>query len=347
MVIVRIIRAETLGMCFGVRDAISAAMRTPAPETVTILGELVHNRQVNAELRRRGFRLRSEKDRDRVPDTPRVLITAHGVSDRERNRLADAGKDIIDTTCPLVRRIHDTALRLERSGYFVVIIGKRSHVEVQGIAGDLRCHAVVQHLKDVVPFPADRLGVVCQSTTSPRVAQRILAAIYAANPGKRIHFVPTFCAPTRKRQAAVQALLQEVDAVVVVGGRNSNNTRELVRLVRSRRVPCLHVCTAADIDPDWFEPYDTVGLTAGTSTADETIEAVHRSLRAIAFRKEIRGNGTRQEETGLPGWCCPAGGRARRHRSSGGVPERPARPPAVRHRHRRRHGPADRGSDGL
>jgi 4-hydroxy-3-methylbut-2-enyl diphosphate reductase len=128
--------------------------------------------------------------------------------------------------------------------------------------------------------------VICQSTTSPVVAQEVLAEIYAKNPGKPILFVPTFCGPTRKRQAAISNLLHKVEAVVVIGGKNSNNTKELVRLATSRGIACLHIQSAVDLDPEWFEPYETVGLTAGTSTPDETIDAVYRELVRIAFERD-------------------------------------------------------------
>jgi len=273
-------------MCFGVRDAIRTALGVPVPDEVTILGELVHNEQVNDELIRHGFQILGEDEREHLPRTRKVLVTAHGISNRERRRLEAAGKGVIDTTCPLVRRIHDSAQYLHRNGYFVIVIGKPDHVEVRGIVEDLDEYAVVSRPGDVIPFDQPRLGVICQSTTSPLVAQEVLEEIYAQNPGKPVLFLPTFCAPTRKRQAAISGLLHKVEAVVVVGGKNSNNTKELVRLANSRGIACLHIQNAADLDAEWFEPYESVGLTAGTSTPDETIEAVYGELLQIAFARD-------------------------------------------------------------
>lgn len=273
-------------MCFGVRRAIAIAQAVSCPEEVTIRGELVHNEQVSEELGERGFHLQPESECGKLPDTRRVLITAHGISDRERRRLGKAGKELIDTTCPLVRRIHETAKSLHSKGYFVIVIGQPDHVEVQGIVDDLECFTVVAGPGEVQKYDARRLAVICQSTTSPSVAQETLAEIYAQNPGTEIHYVATFCEPTRRRQAAVRALLHEVEAVVVVGGRRSRNTLELVRLARSRGVACVHVQAARDVRPEWFEPFETVGLTAGTSTPDEVIEEVYQSLLAVAARRE-------------------------------------------------------------
>src|SRR5437764_3564138 len=108
----KVIRAEALGLCFGVRDALAIANGISRPDLVTIHGELVHNETVLVQLRSRGFGLTPEQERDRMPDTPCLLVTAHGISDAERCRLEAAGKQLIDTTCPLVRRVHQAARAL-------------------------------------------------------------------------------------------------------------------------------------------------------------------------------------------------------------------------------------------
>ena len=279
---VKVIRAEEMGMCFGVRDALAAARSLADPGSVTIHGELVHNAEVLLDLGRRGFHSTPEGDRARVPATPRVLITAHGVSRRERERLRAAGKEVLDTTCPLVRFVHATALALQAEGEFVVVIGRHGHVEVEGIVGDLDRHAVLERVDEAVPYPAERIAVICQTTTPPERARALFASIVSANPGREVRFVDTICGPTRNRQDAASKLLAAVDAVVVVGGRNSNNTRELVRLADAHAVPVVHVRSSADLDPAWVRRYRTVGLTAGTSTLDETIDEVHTALLALA-----------------------------------------------------------------
>jgi len=277
----KVIRAEAMGFCFGVRDALELAQRLPEPGRVTIHGELVHNNTVLETLHDRGFELSDEGDRERLSDRPYVMVTAHGISDRERARLEGAGKRLLDTTCPLVARVHEAARSLEAEGFFVVVIGKRGHVEVRGIVEDLNAHAVVETEAEVAAWGRPRIGVVCQTTAAERDVHRIRAEIERLNPAAEIRFVDTVCRPTKDRQAALERLLGRVEAMVVVGGRNSNNTRRLAERCRERGVPVLHVQTAADLDPQWFAPYGTVGLTAGTSTPDETIEAVHRALVAL------------------------------------------------------------------
>lgn len=281
----RIVRARAMGLCFGVRDALKATRSIAKPERVTIHGELVHNEQVLADLDRRGFRTLPEGDRGATPDTPEVLITAHGVSDRERERLEAGGKRLIDTTCPLVARVHEAACALEQDeGRYVLVIGRRGHVEVRGIIGDLRRFEVLERPEDVRRMPHSRLGIVCQTTTTDREAEAIVQRVREANPDADIRFVNTVCQPTRDRQRALDELLEEVEAVVVVGGRRSNNTRRLVARCLQHGTPALHVQAPADLEPDWFSGFRIVGLTAGTSTPDGIIEAVHRALLSIARR---------------------------------------------------------------
>jgi 4-hydroxy-3-methylbut-2-enyl diphosphate reductase len=277
--VVRVIRADVLGMCFGVRDSLAMIDQIDQPEGITIHGELVHNEVVQLDLHARGFAMRSEAQRKRLlPDTPKVLITAHGISDRERQRLRSAGKEFIDTTCPLVRRVHHAALALEAEGRFVLVIGRRGHVEVEGVVEDLAEYEVIESEADVRAYPSDRLGIVCQTTATERNVATIRHAVNALNPNADVKFVDTVCHPTKEHQRALESLMDKVEAVVVVGGRNSNNTRQLVDRCRERGKPALHVQSAEELDPTWFKPFATVGLTAGTSTLFETIDEVHRAL---------------------------------------------------------------------
>ncbi len=282
----RVVRSEVLGMCFGVRDALRAMSRVEEPELVTIHGELVHNEVVLSDLAARGFRTVSEVDRHAVLGTPSVLITAHGVSDRERERLVASGKRLIDTTCPLVRRAHGAALMLRDEGRHVLVIGKPGHVEVRGLVEDLPSHDVIESDSDVETYAHRKLGVICQTTSTDRQVDRLRGLILARNPDADIRFIDTVCLPTKDHQRALERLIDQVDAVVVVGGRNSNNTRALAERARERGRPTVHVQGPADLDMFWFRPEWTVGLTAGTSTLDVTIASVHMALLTIAERLE-------------------------------------------------------------
>jgi 4-hydroxy-3-methylbut-2-enyl diphosphate reductase len=277
-----VIRAQVMGMCFGVRDALKVIETVGDPAGVTIHGQLVHNEEVLSRLSSRGFTMADEADRGRVDDNPALLITAHGISDRERSRLLAAGKRLIDTTCPLVARAHQAAKRLQDDGYFVLVIGRRGHVEVRGVVEDLTSFAVIESVAEVETYPSARLGIVCQTTVPAQHAARVREAVAERNPGAEVRFIDTICQPTKDHQRSLERLLEQVEAVVVVGGRNSNNTKELVALCRDRDKPAVHVQSAADLDPDWFRGYETVGLTAGTSTLDTTIEDVYQALVNLA-----------------------------------------------------------------
>ena len=278
----RVIRADAMGMCFGVKDALRIAESLPQPAQITIHGQLVHNPVVNAALRQRGFHASQANARwDGPPDTPQVLITAHGISDAQRGLLEQAGKKLIDTTCPLVRRAHEAALKLQRAGYHVLVLGRADHVEVRGLVGDLQSYHVIENAADVRPFGHPRLGVLCQTTSVAADVRDLRARIAAANPQADIRFIDTICQPTKDRQLSLVELLPQVDAVVVVGGRHSNNTHQLVRTCRLQGVPAFHVQSAADLRAAWFAGVDCVGLTAGTSTLDSTIDVVEKHLMRI------------------------------------------------------------------
>ena len=285
-----VIRAEEMGMCFGVRDALGATRSVGDPTLVTIHGELVHNPSVARQLEEAGFRQSGEDSRDAAVGTPLVLITAHGVSNAERQRLAAANKALIDTTCPLVRRAHDAAQALQSEGRHVLVVGKAGHVEVRGVVEDLDSYDVIETPDEVGCYESRRIGIVCQTTMPPDVFREVSARVRRRNPLADVRVIDTICRPTKLRQLSVLDLVRRVDAVVVVGGRNSNNTRWLVKVCREHGTPALHVESAEDLDPAWFADVRTVGLTAGTSTLDETIDEVHRALEYI---DSSRGAGAR------------------------------------------------------
>ncbi len=281
----KVIRAEAMGFCFGVRDAIDVARSIEKPDEVTIHGELVHNPVVLNELRGRGFQDAPEEKRD-VPDTELVLITAHGVSDKERNRLEGAGKKLIDTTCPLVSRVHRAAQTFDRQGYLVIVIGRPGHVEVRGIIEDMTDYVVVPDVESVRFYAVTHIGIVCQTTMPPDLVEEVRAEISSKNPDTEIRFVNTVCQPTLDRQAAVDRLANLVDIVVVVGGNNSNNTRQLVRRVQAAGTRAIHIESARELTEYRFWGVSAVGLTAGTSTPDSVINEVYSTLSSMKERSD-------------------------------------------------------------
>jgi len=282
----RIIRAEFMGLCFGVRDALAIARDTNRPESVSIYGELVHNPTIQGELVSRGFRVVSEQERDSTLLKDRVMITAHGISQKRLAILNTQASEIIDTTCPLVRRVHEATQTLERENRFVVLIGRRNHVEVQGIVEDLSRSIVIESPDQIVDWKEPALGVVSQSTTTPELAQRCLARILELNSLSDVRYMDTICRPTRQRQQALEALCQSVSMVIVVGGKHSNNTRQLAKRCAELGCKAFQIESAQDLQAEWFTGLLAVGLTAGTSTPDETIEEVAKRLATMAEQNE-------------------------------------------------------------
>jgi 4-hydroxy-3-methylbut-2-en-1-yl diphosphate reductase len=274
----KIIRAEHLGMCFGVRDAIALALEQSATEPLTILGDLVHNETVLAGLRARGIRIAQA-----VADvrTPAVMITAHGASDKAMNRAREQGLGVTQATCPLVHVAHRAISKLVAEGCHPVIIGKRDHVEVRGMTEDLEDFDVVLSEADVYELKEHaRFGVAAQTTQPIEKVRALVDCIRRRFPGSDVRFIDTVCQPTKMRQHAAVELAQQSDVVIVIGGAHSNNTRELVQTCRGHCSRVHHVQTSDDLREEWFAGVQTVGITAGTSTPDNVIDSVESWLHA-------------------------------------------------------------------
>jgi len=281
----KIIRAEHLGMCFGVRDAIALAVKTAQHEPLTILGDLVHNETVIAELRGRGIRFEQQPAN---VGTQTVMITAHGASERAKSRTRETGLNIIEATCPLVHVAHRSVAKLVQQGFHPVIIGKRDHVEVRGLTEDLAEFDVVLNDEDVLQLKERaRFGIAAQTTQPIDKVRRLVGLIRERFPNSEVRFVDTVCQPTKQRQNAAVELAQQSDVVVVIGGAHSNNTHELVRTCSNHCARVHHVQTAADLRAEWFADAEVVGITAGTSTPDAVIEEVERRLRRFAAGEDF------------------------------------------------------------
>ncbi|MDB6055315.1 MAG: (E)-4-hydroxy-3-methyl-but-2-enyl pyrophosphate reductase [Verrucomicrobiales bacterium] len=274
-----IIYASHLGMCFGVRDAIQLALDAHAKTPVTILGELVHNRTVVEELARKGIAI--EKSPANVR-TDTAIITAHGASNKALDRARNHGLTLLEGTCPLVHFAHRSIHRLAAEGYYPVVIGKKGHVEVVGITEDFSECTVVSELIDIANIPPKtKIGVISQTTQPLPYVRSLVEAIRRQFSTSDVKFIDTVCQPTKLRQKAAEDLAACADVVLVIGGRNSNNTHQLVQTCKLQCPRVHHVETAADLDPRWFGSQETVGITAGTSTPDEVIAGVERWLRSL------------------------------------------------------------------
>jgi 4-hydroxy-3-methylbut-2-enyl diphosphate reductase len=273
-----IVVARYAGYCYGVERALrlTGEALEGAPSPVATLGPIIHNPSVVGSLKDRGVDVVDDVD-EAAAGT--LIVRTHGVSPDVIEHAHARRLNVVDATCPFVSVAQRKAAALREAGYAVVILGERDHPEVVGLQGFAGAEAVV--VEDAAGLPLDRLrgrrvGVVVQ-TTQTRANLSALAAELAPLARELLVF-NTVCDATEKRQSAACELADEVDVVVVVGGRNSANTARLAQLCAAIEPRTHHIESAAELRPEWLDGARRVGVTAGASTPDEEIEATVRAL---------------------------------------------------------------------
>jgi (E)-4-hydroxy-3-methyl-but-2-enyl pyrophosphate reductase len=280
----KVVLAKTSGFCMGVKNAMEMVLRAIQENHAHIYtyGPLIHNPQVMDLLRERGIKVLKEGE---VPKAGLVVIRAHGIPPRERRDLEAAGVHIIDATCVRVARVQAIIRRWANKGYATIIVGDADHPEVRGLMGHTQGRGfVVKTPKDVAALPElDQVIVVAQTTQSEEHFEELVKCITARFPGAEIR--NTICDATASRQSEIEELARQVEALVVVGGRNSGNTQRLVEISQATGLPTFHVETEQELDLRALSRYQTVGVTAGASTPHWLIGNVVSSLKhAWAFR---------------------------------------------------------------
>ncbi len=305
---VQITRATEMGFCMGVRRAVQIMQDRATPESpVFSVGEIVHNPHVVAELERVGVRQLpgpDEIDGDVGASTARevphgrVAITAHGVGERVLDQLATSGLDVIDTTCPIVTRAQRYAHKFVREGRHVLIFGDSGHKEVRGILGwtlddEGVSHATVLQSADIESlrtlirdFPGgfpNKLGVMVQTTHRMEDFAHFVSNLMLLQRDANFEFqvVNTLCHATTGQQEAAMALARAVDVMIVVGGKKSANTRNLREACEESGARAYHIESADELEICWFEGVGHIGLTAGASTPDYSIDEVEARLHEM------------------------------------------------------------------
>ena len=281
----RVVRAEALGFCFGVRCAVERVEEELSRGPLCTLGSVVHNARVVESLAQRGAT--PVHSLDEVPAGGTVAITAHGA---EREVVLEAvrrGLRVVDTTCPIVRRAQEVAESLAQDGRFLVVYGEADHPEVRGILS-FAGGCGVAALDPAEPLPeAERYGLVAQTTQGEERFAAFSRAL-AARLGERLQVVDTTCRETTHRYEAVGDLARGAQALVVVGSKTSANTRRLADACRATGLPTHEVEGASDVDPSWFKGVTRCGVTAGTSASDAQIAEVVLRLRTLGATEPDR-----------------------------------------------------------
>jgi 4-hydroxy-3-methylbut-2-enyl diphosphate reductase len=286
----QVIKAKELGFCMGVRRAVEM-MEGAADKMgpITSLGSTVHNPQVVDQLRSRGVEVIATLE---AIDTRPVAITAHGVGPQVLRELEARGAAVVDTTCPIVTRAQQWAKKLTDEGFGVIVFGDPDHKEVRGILGWAQGKVITMKTDAELDAPLpdwmpSRVGVLSQTTETEghfaRFVQRLLTL--HMDHISELRVINTLCNATTSQQAATEELAHDVDLMVVVGGRESANTRHLADVSREQGVETYHVESADEIDAGWLAGRAKVGVAAGASTPDTVIDDVVARLYALAPSK--------------------------------------------------------------
>lgn len=262
--------AEACGFCYGVRRAVDMAAH--ADTGTKTLGPIIHNPQVVSRLAAQGIEPVDSLDDIQPGET--VLIRSHGVGPAVYAEAEKKGLHIVDATCPHVKKAQQDAKKIVEQGKKLIIIGEKAHPEVISISqwGANRAIIIDREKEAEEILPADSLGVVVQTTFSQEQFKRIAAVLQTKTKNLDVHM--TICTATQQRQNAAIALAKTVDAMIVVGGKNSANTRRLAQVCKEQGCPTYHVETAAELQTAAFRGMNHIGITAGASTPDWIIQEV-------------------------------------------------------------------------
>lgn len=274
----KVVKAAYAGACYGVQRALDMTLKAAeAGGSVCTLGPLIHNPGVVAALEERGICVADSVD---SIDADGVVIRSHGVVPQVIDDIEQRGFTVIDATCPHVMRAQRAAAKLAKDGRHVLVVGEAGHPEVEGISAHARVAGgqctIVGSPEDIPSDLSGRVGVVVQTTQSRERFEEVLDALEGLHLDLEVK--DTICFATTQRQLSAVELAEQVDAMVVIGGRNSSNTTRLFEICAQHCSRAHHIERAEEIDPSWFDGCRVVGVSAGASTPDNQIESVVRYL---------------------------------------------------------------------
>jgi 4-hydroxy-3-methylbut-2-enyl diphosphate reductase len=273
--------AKTAGFCWGVRRTVDKVMEVAeaGAAPVVTLGPVIHNPQAVEAMRKKGVSaVRAISD---VADGTTVVVRTHGAPKGELSAAKERGLEVVDGTCPYVKYPQVAVQRLSREGYHVVVVGDAEHAEVKGVASYAEGPVTVVKPGGPVPeLSAKKVAVLAQTTCIGAAFERVVGALALRHP--EVRALNTICSDTEERQEDARQLAREVDAVVVVGGKASANTRHLAEICKEVQPRTWHVETEDELQAGWFAGCSTVGISAGASTPDWVVEGVAVRLRSLS-----------------------------------------------------------------
>jgi 4-hydroxy-3-methylbut-2-enyl diphosphate reductase len=282
-VVKRVLLASPRGFCAGVERAVEtvelALEHYGAP--VYVRHQIVHNAHVVRDLEERGAVF--VEDEGEAPEGATIVFSAHGVAPSVYARSAERQLNTIDATCPLVTKVHVQARRYAAEGYTVVLVGHAGHEEVVGTMGEAPDSIVlVESVEDVERLersPEEKLAYITQTTLSVDETTEIISALRRRFPDIRGPQKEDICYATSNRQWAVKEMIEHIDALLVIGSKNSSNSNRLVEVAHAAGVRAYLIDDESDIDPQWFDGIDTVGVTSGASAPERLVERVTQWFR--------------------------------------------------------------------
>ncbi|WP_414697563.1 4-hydroxy-3-methylbut-2-enyl diphosphate reductase [Peptacetobacter sp. AB845] len=275
--------SEKAGFCFGVKRAMGLAWRELCDEhdkQTYALGPLIHNKQAVEKYEERG--LITVDDIEEIPSDVKMIIRSHGVSKSIYDRTEEKGLDVVDTTCPFVKKIHDIVKENYDTGKKIILIGDKNHPEVIGINGWCKNTAItIKTIEEaeVLELNNDKsYCAVAQTTMNLEVYRKIVEILKTK--ADDIEFNNTICSSTKARQEAARELASEMDCMIVIGGKHSSNTQKLVGICKEV-CPTFAIETRDDLDVEEIKKYENVGITAGASTPDWIIDDIIEFLKSL------------------------------------------------------------------
>jgi 4-hydroxy-3-methylbut-2-enyl diphosphate reductase len=274
--------AKNAGFCFGVKRAMNMAWNEleESENGIYALGPLIHNKQAVSVYEDKG--LMTVNDLDEIPQYEHVIIRSHGVGKNIYLEAKNKNITVIDTTCPFVTKIHNLAKDFSDKGYRIIVIGDKNHPEVIGINGWCNEDAIIlktlEEVENLHLSNDSKYCVVAQTTINLDLYEQIVERL--SKKSENIIFKNTICAATKQRQQSAKEISNDVDCMVVVGGKHSSNTQKLVNIC-SEVVPTFAIETKEELDIDELKKFNTVGITAGASTPDWIINEVTEYIKSI------------------------------------------------------------------